>query len=321
MKFLYGPFFSLRLYALALFVPVAILSFGPACSVQDALARQIFLSSAEYTDREDFAREEFVEHTDRVFSYRYLFYRSLLVRTAAGLVVVDPMNARLAGKLRSELERRFPGTAVHTLFYSHYHRDHVEGGRLLAPRRVVAHANSERYWKDFGEPEEFARPTDWIRGDREYEIGGVRLRLLDLGDSHTDTLYAFHLPDEKLLYSPDVGFARGWPTPGPFHTYYPGYIRAMQRLLRESEWSVWIPAHGETGAREDLADSLEMFMFLRESVAAARAKYPTETRADLERIFEEVWPLWKRRYGHWHGYDQMALASLFRQMAGDSLYY
>ncbi|MEQ9365418.1 MAG: MBL fold metallo-hydrolase, partial [Leptospirales bacterium] len=203
------------------------------CSLQDRLAREIFLSSAKYTDREDFASESFTQHSQRVFSFRYLFYRSLIVRSDEGLIIVDPMNARLSAKLRPLLAQRFPGQAVHTIFYSHYHRDHVEGGRLLEPRNVVAHRNCAGYWRDFGEPEEFAPPTERISGDREYEIGGVRLRLIDLGRSHTDTLYAFVLPDEKILYAPDVGFARSWPTPGPFHTYYPGYIRAMERLAAE----------------------------------------------------------------------------------------
>ena len=75
----------------------------------------------------------------RVYSYQWNWYRNLVIVTGDGLVVIDPMNARMAAGLRQELDRAFPGMPVHTLIYSHYHLDHTRGGAALAPRHVLAH--------------------------------------------------------------------------------------------------------------------------------------------------------------------------------------
>ena len=42
-------------------------------------------------------------------------------------------------------------------------------------------------------------PTRLIAGDTVLTIGGVEIRALYMGLSHTDTLYAFHLPAERLV--------------------------------------------------------------------------------------------------------------------------
>lgn len=287
--------------------------------INTGLSREIFLTSGDVTDRPEVPVEEFVQHSERVYSYRLRFYRALLVRGNSGWIVIDPMNPRVAAGLLTRLGRDFPGVPVHTLIYSHYHHDHTGGGALLKARDVLAHRNCARYWQDFGPPEDFAAPTRWLAGDQNLRIDGVQLRLLDLGHSHTDTIFAIVLPGDDVLYSPDVGFARAWPVPGPFDTYYAGYVRAMERLLATGDWSQWVPAHGVPGTRADLAASLEMFVFLRTSMAVARKKYPEETRADLEKIFDEVWPQWQQRYGHLPGFDELALANLLRQLSGYDL--
>ena len=85
--------------------------------------------------------------TERVYSFRWKWYRNLVVVTDVGLVVLDPMNASMAKALRAELDARFPGVPVDTLIYSHYHLDHTRGGAELAPAHVVAHEKCPTYWQ------------------------------------------------------------------------------------------------------------------------------------------------------------------------------
>src|SRR4051812_43140342 len=89
------------------------------------------------------ATDYFAERSERfdtiapgVYSYRDDFDRDLIVDTREGLVVVDPYNAGMAGKLAAELRRRSPGKPVSHLIYSHYHLDHASGGAVLGARQV-----------------------------------------------------------------------------------------------------------------------------------------------------------------------------------------
>ena len=292
------------------------------CGVRDRIVRTAFVDGAEYANVEGAPVTAFERHSARVYSYRVRFYRTLVVDTDEGVVIVDPMNARTAAGARTEIERRFPGKRIAAIFYSHYHPDHVRGGRELAPlapARVVAHERCATYWKDL-DTRDVLPPTEWISGDHETTIGGVRIHAIDLGRSHTDTLYAFHFPDEKLLYPPDVGFVKAWPTPGPFDTYHPGYVRAMRRL-GALDFVHFVPSHGAAGTKQDFLDSAAMMEDLRATMTAAIARHDVETEEGLAGIFDEVYPAWKKRYGHLHGFDQMAALGMVRQMAGVNLGY
>ncbi len=87
--------------------------FGAQCgAIETRLSREIFLTSGDVTDRPEVPVEEFVQHSERVYSYRLRFYRSLVVRGRSGWIVVDPMNARLAARLMTRLQRDFPGVPV-----------------------------------------------------------------------------------------------------------------------------------------------------------------------------------------------------------------
>ncbi len=290
------------------------------CNIRDSLTRASFTAGAEFANPDGMPERQFVRHGENVYSFRYRFYRTLIIDTSAGLVVVDPMNEKLAALARSQIKIRFPNKQVHSLFYSHYHRDHVEGGKHFAPRNVVAHRKCPWYWKDLPDSSRILKPTRFIQGDRTFTIGGETIRLIYLGLSHTDTLYAFHLPGRNLVYAPDVGFVKSWPTPGPFHTYFPGYIRAMEKIAA-LDFRVFVPSHGPAGTRQDFVDSMNMMKDLRATVVRAMREHDTETREGLGNLFDAVWPAWKKKYGHWRGFNEMAGLNLVRHMAGVDLGY
>jgi glyoxylase-like metal-dependent hydrolase (beta-lactamase superfamily II) len=300
-------------FALALALPFV------GCSLQDQILRTAFVGGADYVSPPGQEESTFAQHADHIYSYRYRFYRTLIVDTSEGIVVIDPMNEHVVRGTLEALRTRFPGKRVHTVFYSHYHLDHVRGAAALQPQHVVAHEKVFDYWKDL-DTSDVLPPTETISGDQERQIGGVVIRLLDLGLSHTDTIYAFYFPEQKLVYSPDVGFVRSWPTPGPFNTYHFGYVRAMERLSA-LDFTTFVPSHGRAGTREDFVSSMAMIKDVRQTMAAAIARHSVETTEGLEQIFNEVYPVWKSKYGDWHGFDQMAGLAMVRQMAGVNLGY
>ena len=52
---------------------------------------------------------QFEKITDKVYTFRWNWYRNLIIVTDAGLVVIDPMNAEMATALKNELAQKFPG--------------------------------------------------------------------------------------------------------------------------------------------------------------------------------------------------------------------
>lgn len=255
----------------------------------------------------------------RVYTFRWNWYRNLVVDTDEGLVVIDPMNAEMASALKRELDRQLPGKAVHTLVYSHYHLDHASGGAALAPKHVIAHERCPAYWKVVDHPD-LLEPTRYVAGDTSLRIGGVEIRALDLGLSHTDTLFAFHIPSERLLFTADLGLVRTVAPDGVPDRYAPGYLAALDRLIG-LDFDVFVPSHFGYGTKQDLVDWRDMMEEGRRLARQAlRESGSLGTRASqMGRYFDAVYHPMKAKYGHWHGFDEMFVLNLVRDLEGEAL--
>jgi glyoxylase-like metal-dependent hydrolase (beta-lactamase superfamily II) len=263
----------------------------------------------------------FEQVAERTYAYRYGFERSLVVDTGEGLAVFDCFDTAFTTALRAELTARFPGVPVRWLFYSHHHLDHVRGGAVLAPVEVVSHENALRYWKDW-DTSDVVMPTRTLRGDQALQLGQVEVRLLDLGLSHTDSLFAFHLPAQRVVYAPDMGFVHTLPPFGLPDFYYPGYVRALDRIAA-LDFDAFVASHFDRGTREDFLAYRAFFVETRERVATAlkqRGGQPTSGRM-VRDILDEVYPALQARYGGWHGFDAMMFPLFVRQVGGEYLGY
>jgi glyoxylase-like metal-dependent hydrolase (beta-lactamase superfamily II) len=261
----------------------------------------------------------FEKLTDKVYTFRWNWYRNVVIVTDAGLVVIDPMNAEMSTELRKELDRSFPGRKVHTLIYSHYHLDHTRGGAVLAPMNVIAHEKCPSYWKEF-DHSGVLEPTRLISGDTVLNIGGVEIRALYLGLSHTDTLYAFHIPSERLVFTADLGLVKTMAPDGVPDRYAPGYLAAMNRIIA-IDFDTFVPSHFGYGTKKDLVDWRDMMedgrRFAREAVRAAKS--PGLEDDQMGKYFDAVYYPMREKYGQWHGLDQMFVLNIVRDVLGESL--
>ena len=264
--------------------------------------------------------QSFTELTPKVFTYQDGFNRNLAIRTRDGFVIIDSFNPEFARGLVAELERRFPGQPVHTLFYSHYHLDHVQGGAAFKPLNVVGHRNLARYWR-FLDTDEIVPTTATIAGDTTLNIGGVEIRLLDMGLSHTDTLFAFYLPAERVVFAPDLGFVRALPPAGMPDMYYFGYVAALERLAG-LDFDIYVPSHFDTGRRQDLQEYVTFLRDTRQWVQTAYDRHGPITKPGVpEFYYDAVYVPLKAKYGDWLGFDEMAATVLVRNLAGTYLGY
>lgn len=292
------------------------------CDIREVMLKSAMEGQADYFKTPDTAENTLTRINDRVYSYNWYFDRTLVIRTDAGLVVVDPFSPHLVGGLKKALTDEGIDDPVHTLIYSHYHLDHVRGGAQLKPQRVVSHKKSPQYWADFnGYTDDILPPTRLIEGDQDLTIGGVRIRLIYMGNAHSDTQYAVYLPDDKLLYPPDTVSTRVFLPGGGPDLYMPGFLAALDDL-KELDFETFVPSHFAIGTKQDFVESVEMLHFvqdLAEKTVRAFASGPKPMFMDGARnkaFFEAMYGPLKERYGDWHGFDQMALQAITRHATG-----
>lgn len=261
----------------------------------------------------------FEKLTEKVYTFRWNWYRNVVIVTDAGLVVIDPMNAEMSAQLRRELDRSFPGRKVHTLIYSHYHLDHTRGGALLAPVNVIAHEKSPLYWKEVDRAG-VLEPTRYIAGDTALNIGGMEIRALYMGLSHTDTLYAFHLPSERLVFTADLGLVKTMAPDGVPDRYAPGYLAAMNRIIG-IDFDIFVPSHFGHGTKQDLIDWRDMMedgrRLAREAIRTAGSVGLRDDQ--MGKYFDAVYYPMREKYGRWHGFDQMFVLNIVRDIVGEAL--
>ncbi|MCU7834403.1 MAG: MBL fold metallo-hydrolase [gamma proteobacterium symbiont of Taylorina sp.] len=258
---------------------------------------------------------------NNVYTYKWNWYRNLIIDTDDGLVIIDPMNPKMSAALKIELNTRFPGKKVHTLIYSHYHLDHTSGGSELSPINIVSHEKSPWYWNNVEHPN-LVKPTEFISGDTVLNIGDVEIRALYLGLSHTDTLYAFHIPSERLVFTADVGLVKTVPPIGIPDRYAPGYLAAMDRII-EIDFDTFVPSHFGFGKKSDLIDWRNMIEDARKLSLSAIKKHgsPGVGHDQMGKYFDEVYYPMREKYSTWHGFSDMFVLNLVRDIVGESLGY
>jgi glyoxylase-like metal-dependent hydrolase (beta-lactamase superfamily II) len=294
---------------------------GAACSPQRFFLKTAWVDGVNYVASPDVTGHDFTQVGDGVYAFHSGFYSNIVIKTGEGLVVTDPMGVENAKLLRSELDRAFPGWPVHTMIYSHYHLDHVTGGAALGAKNILAHPSCAKRWQDIG-AKDIAMPTRYLPdGDQTLVIGGVEIQLLLFEHAHSEALYAFYLPQQKVLHSVDMGFVRMIPPLGIPESYMPSVLAALDRMAG-LDFDVWVPSHYVKGNKADLIEYIGMTRDLRKLVSDALTKHhgvPTD-KGQMGEMFAEVYDPFEAKYGKWHGFDQQALIAMyaesFRQVLG-----
>ncbi len=291
---------------------------SPGCDVQRIILKAAVEQNESYFHPPGSEGWNVEKLTDHVYTFQWEWYRNIFVVTDEGVFATDPFNPRAAAKLREAIRETAGDKPVKYLFYTHYHKDHTEGGAVLEPEEVLCHEKCARYFSDF-DSSKILPPTRTLSGDEEIVLGGVLIRLYYLGKTHTDTLYAVHIPGEKLLFTADFGLVRTFPPIGYPDFYRPGTIAAGARIAK-LDFDIWVPSHFGYGSKQDFTDYFAMTNLLEKLIAEASEDFgrpydfPGET-------FAHVYDGMKPDYGEWHGFGQMIPFSVTRTATGQLLGY
>ncbi len=259
----------------------------------------------------------------RVYAYEHKFARSLVVKTDDGIAVIDTFTPDHAREMKAEIDKMFPGEKVKWVVFSHNHLDHIRGSEVFGDAEVIGHKDVNHLvadWPDAGKS--VAKITRPLNGDQTLVLGGVEVRALYMPFSHLATLYAFHGPQGDVVFAADMMFVRTVP---PFDFpdfYYPGYVRALDRII-DLKAAHYVPSHGYRGNRADLIDFRDMTVGFHELVKKellARIDRAEESET-IGQILEAAYPKLKANYGDWHGFEEMFVAKFGRHLGGTFLGY
>ena len=114
---------------------------------------------------------------------------------------------------------------------------------------------------------EITAPTKEFEGELSLEVGGRKLRLLEVGPAHTPGDLIIHVPDAGVAYAGDILFVGVTPVmwAGPVVNW----LGAIDRLL-ELEADTFVPGHGPVCGRAEAETVKRYWVWLE---AAARHRF------------------------------------------------
>ncbi len=217
------------------------------------------------------------------------------VVTPAGVVVIDALGSpALAVRLIAEIRKITPQPITHVIV-THYHADHIYGLQAFKAlgAHIIAHRAAREYlysetarlrleasrqelapWVDA--QTRLVEADEWIEGDKELMVGGVRFQIKPVGPSHTPEDLVTYLPQEKVLFAGDLVFRSRIPYVGQADSRH--WIVALDKLLA-FDAQVIVPGHGplSTEARKDMKLTRDYLVYLRTTMGqAARNLEPFE---------------------------------------------
>jgi glyoxylase-like metal-dependent hydrolase (beta-lactamase superfamily II) len=164
------------------------------------------------------------------------------VLTPEGILVVDGhyCPSGTVHWLRDELAQRYD-VPVRYVVLSHDHQDHVCNSGIfgdtavtLGHRRIRAHIIREQ--------RNSAVPDVTFDDELTLHLGGVEIRLLYFGPSHSDNLIHIHVPEDRVLISIDMARSSLFPDLRDMDVH--GTLENLDRLSRLNDVEIVLPGHG-----------------------------------------------------------------------------
>ena len=244
--------------------------------VKRILSAALLLAFASFPATAQEAKRALTNVTGDVWRFQNNFHISMLVETADGVVVTDPINAEAAAWLKAEIHERFKKPVIY-LIYSHSHGDHASGGAIFAETAVVVAEANAPADIDGVVPDHRIAERSFLR------VGNKTFELTPLGAGHGQDMLAVVVRPENVAFIVDVVSPGRLPYrdfPGADINGLMDQIRAVQAL----KFEIMLPGHSRLGDQSDADEALDYIQWLKEAVAGQlrAGKSVEEIVADLD---------------------------------------
>lgn len=187
------------------------------------------------------------------------------VLTTEGIVLVDGhyCGSGTVQWLKDELDRRYD-VPVRYVILSHDHQDHNCHTDLFSDTAVgVGHRNIVPHLTF--EQRKSIIPAITFEDEMELTVGGVLIRLLYLGPTHSDNLIQVHIPEEEVLIAIDSAKGRNL-FPDFRDMDVNNQIRVMGTLANLEDVQVVLPGHGPVTTQDAFVDHRRYLQVLKDTV-------------------------------------------------------
>jgi len=231
-------------------------------------------------------------------------------------LVVDPGLGRRNGETVLKEVAKVSKNADLYIVSTHFHPEHTTGYVAFpATAKYINSTTQEKEFEDTGMQmvktfsgrspmtaeilkDAARRPAD-ITFDREYtlDLGGVRVRCLLVGPTHTRGDTGFFVEGDGVLFAGDVVMNESFLAAGPVSSMK-AWLAAFDAFAAFKPGSV-VPAHGAVGAGTLVGTNRAWVQQVRDRALALKAqgKSIDETAATVQTEFQAQHPEWPRANG------------------------
>ena len=209
------------------------------------------------------------------------------VVTAEGIVVFDTLGTPALGRKLLATIRSVSDAPIRRIYISHYHADHMYGNQAFGDSgaSIVASDGAKTYlegevaqqrlqerrvslspWVD--EDTRIVQPDRFVRNEERISLGGVDMRVVDVGSAHSEGDLVLFVETDGVLFSGDIIFADRIPFLG---TSSSAEWLAILEEMESAEVAVVVPGHGGAAdnPREIVSLTRNYLSFVRDSMRQA----------------------------------------------------
>ena len=170
----------------------------------------------------------------------------LFVPTAEGIIVIDgpgtPCEPDSGQWFKEELQQRYD-VPVRYVVLSHDHQSHICGTTVFADTAVsIGHKKIRPHLIREGRVAPV--PTITFEESLDIDLGGVKVVLHYFGPTHSDNLIVIHVPQDGVLFAPDLSRPDGQlPNPDFRDMDVDNTIEALGIMARMDDVDIVVPGH------------------------------------------------------------------------------
>lgn len=191
--------------------------------------------------------------------------------TDEGIIVVDGhyCGSTTTEWLKLQLEERYD-VPVRYVILSHDHPNHTCGTKVFGDTAIAIGSRNIRPHMIF-ENRQSLVPQITFNDEMDLHLGGVDVRLIFLGPTHSDNLIQIHIPEERVLIAIDS--AKGFNLmPDVRDMDVNNQLLAWKTLAHMPDVDVVLPGHGPVTDQQAFADAAKYMDSLRMTVLELMAE-------------------------------------------------